>query len=43
MTIKYVGPRPTISHRGINFKDGKEDKYVYLMIGIQILQAIDKD
>ena len=43
MTIKYAGPRPTISHRGIEFKDGKEDKYVYLMIGIQILQAIDKD
>jgi len=43
MTIKYAGPRPTISHHGIAFKDGKEDKYVYLMIGIQILQAIDKN
>jgi hypothetical protein len=43
MTIKYAGPRPTISHHGIEFKEGKEDKYVYLMIGIQILQAIDKD
>ena len=43
MTIKYAGPRPTISYHGIEFKDGKEDKYVYLMIGIQILQAIDKD
>ncbi len=42
MTIKYAGPRPTISHHGITFKDGKEDKYVYLMIGVQILQAIDK-
>ena len=43
MNIQYAGPRPTISHDGIQFKDGKEDKYVYLMIGIQILQAIDKD
>ncbi|MEA3499314.1 MAG: hypothetical protein U9R16_09675 [Campylobacterota bacterium] len=43
MKIKYAGPRATISHHGIEFKDGKEDKYVYLMIGVQILQAIDKD
>ncbi len=43
MNIKYAGPRPTMSQHGIEFKDGKEDKYVYLMIGIQILQAIDKD
>ncbi len=43
MNIKYAGPRPTISHHGIEFKEGKEDKYVYLMIGVQILQAIDKD
>ena len=43
MKIKYAGPRATISHHGIEFKEGKEDKYVYLMIGIQILQAIDKD
>jgi len=43
MNIKYAGPRVTISHHGIEFKDGKEDKYLYLMIGIQILTAIDKD
>jgi len=43
MQIKYVGPRPFITHHGITFKDGKEDKYVYLMIGFQILKAIDKD
>ena len=43
MQIKYAGPRPFITHQGITFKDGKEDKYVYLMIGIQILKAIDKD
>lgn len=42
MTIKYAGPRPIISHHGIDFKDGKEDKYVYLIIAVQILKAIDK-
>ena len=41
MTLKYAGPKPMISEHGISFKDGKEDKYVYLMIAIQILQAID--
>lgn len=43
MKIKYAGPKPMISHHGISFKDGKEDKYVYLVIAIQILNAIDKD
>jgi len=43
MRIEYAGPRPVISQHGIDFKDGKEDKYVYLMISIQILQAIDKN
>ncbi len=43
MKIKYSGPRPFINHHGISFKDGKEDKYVYLMIALQILNAIDKD
>lgn len=43
MEVKYAGPRPQISHHGISFKDGKEDKYVYLMIALQILNAIDKD
>lgn len=42
-TIKYSGPRPMISQYGIEFKDGKEDKYVYLMISAQILKAIDKN
>ena len=43
MTIKYAGPRPIISQHGIQFKDGKEDKYVYLLIAIQVLKAIDKN
>jgi len=43
MKIEYAGPRPMISHHGVQFKEGKEDKYVYLMISIQILKAIDKN
>ncbi len=43
MQLKYVGPKPIISQHGISFKDGKEDKYVYLNFAIQILQAIDHD
>ena len=39
--IRYSGPRPMISQYGIEFKEGKEDKYVYLTISIQILKAID--
>ncbi|MCK5293533.1 MAG: hypothetical protein KAJ49_02695 [Arcobacteraceae bacterium] len=43
MKLKYMGPRPVISQHGIQFKSGKEDKYVYLMIALQILKSIDKD
>lgn len=43
MNIKYVGPKPHITQHGISFESGKEDKYVYLMIAVQILQAIDHD
>jgi hypothetical protein len=41
MKIKYVGPRPFINQHGIEFLTGKEDKYVYLSVAIQILKAID--
>lgn len=43
MKLKYAGPKPMISEHGISFKDGKEDKYVYLIIAIQILHAIDHE
>lgn len=43
MKLKYAGPKPIISQHGISFKDGKEDKYCYLMIAIQILNAIDHE
>ncbi|WP_419769483.1 MAG: hypothetical protein ACNI3C_09055 [Candidatus Marinarcus sp.] len=43
MKLKYAGPKPIISEHGVSFKDGKEDKYVYLIIAVQILQAIDHE
>ncbi len=43
MQLKYVGPRPIISEHGIGFKDGKEDKYVYIHHAIEILHALDHE
>ncbi len=41
MKLKYVGPKPVISEHGINFKDGKDDKYVYIRFAIDILNALN--
>lgn len=41
--IKYVGPKPIISHTGIEFDNNKEDKYVYINIAIQLLKALDHE
>ena len=41
MKIAYVGARPEISSHVVTFKTGKEDKYVYLSVAIEILKAID--
>ena len=43
MDLKYVGPKPIISHRGIDFDNNKDDKYVYLNIVVQFLHALDHD
>lgn len=43
MSVKYVGPKPIISHTGIEFDNNKEDKYVYLNIAIQLLKALDHE
>jgi len=43
MKIKYAGLRPIISQHGISYKEGKEDKYVYLLTALEILQDIDND
>ncbi|EQB40445.1 hypothetical protein M947_01210 [Sulfurimonas hongkongensis] len=43
MELKYVGPKPIISHTGIEFDNNKEDKYVYLNIAVQLIKALDHD
>ena len=41
--VEYVGPRVEISHHGVNYRSSKEDKYVYLMVALEILKDIDND
>ncbi len=43
MKLKYQGPKPIISEHGVSFKDGKEDKYVYIQTAIEILNAINHE
>lgn len=43
MNIKYAGPKVIISRRGLDFDNNKEDKYVYLNIAVQLLEAFDHD
>lgn len=43
LTLHYAGPKPLISQHGIFFKEGKEDKYIYLKTAIYILLSIDKE
>lgn len=40
MELKYTGPKEIISCHGIDFKDGKEDKYVYISYAMQLYYAI---
>jgi len=43
MTLKYVGPKPHISHSGIEFDHNKDDKFVYLNIVVQLIKALSHD
>ncbi len=43
MQLKYTGPKEIISPHGVDFKDGKEDKYVYVAPAIEIFYAIHHD
>ncbi len=41
LTLHYAGPKPFINQHGVFFKDGKEDKYIYLRLAAKILLFID--
>ncbi|MCK4737479.1 MAG: hypothetical protein KAT10_02890 [Sulfurimonas sp.] len=43
MELKYVGPKPIISHSGIDFDNNKEDKFVYLNIVVQLLKSLNHE
>jgi hypothetical protein len=43
MELKYVGPKPFISHSGIQFDNNKEDKFVYLNVVVQLIKAFDHE
>ncbi len=40
MKLKYAGPKPIISHTGIEFDNNKEDKFIYIAIVLQLLKAL---
>ena len=43
MELKYVGPKPIISHTGIEFDNNKDDKFTYLNIVVQLVKALSHD
>lgn len=43
MQLKYVGPKPIISHHGVTFDNNKVDKFDYLNIVLQLLKALDHE
>ena len=42
LKLHYTGPKPFINQHGVFFKDGKEDKYIYLKVATRVLLSIDK-
>jgi len=43
MTLKYSGPKPIISHTGVEFDNNKEDKYIYINIVLQFIKALSHE
>ncbi|WP_295055922.1 hypothetical protein [Sulfuricurvum sp.] len=43
MSLKYAGPKPLISAHGVTFDLNKEDKFVYLSIVAELIQALNHE
>lgn len=43
MSLKYSGPKPLISAHGITFDLNKDDKFIYLSIVAELIQALDHE
>lgn len=41
MKVEYAGKKPVINEKGVFFKEGKEDKFIYLTFTIDILNALN--
>ncbi len=43
LKVQYAGPKVEISNHGVKYNKSKEDKYIYLMVALEILKDIDND
>ncbi len=43
ITLKYVGPKALYSVSGISFDHSKEDKFIYLSILAELIEALDHE
>jgi len=43
VTLKYVGPKALFSVSGISFDNSKEDKFIYLSILAELIEALDHE
>jgi len=41
MKLKYVGPVPKVSHRGVVFDKNRPDKFTYLSAALELAEAFD--
>ncbi len=39
--LAYVGPKPLISHTGVDFDKNQDDKFNYLIPAIELIKALD--
>ncbi len=43
MSLKYAGPKPLISAHGVTFDLNKDDKFIYLSIVAELIQALNHE
>lgn len=43
MQLTYAGPKPSISAHGISFDNNKDDKFIYLGILAELIQALNHE
>lgn len=43
MPLKYAGPKPLISAHGVSFDLNKDDKFIYLSIVAELIQALNHE